>query len=441
LYASEAAFGDLDGDGVEEAAVATSLNTGGSGLFDNLHVYGLDGDRVVLRGTAWFGDRADGGLWHYEIVDGHLRAESFLTDQGACCPNMIRLSRLDLGPYELVTTESFPTVRWLSVPAESDAADEIRFLPGTSAAVVNVEGFDDQPTTWFEAGAGQRLTVRFVRGIEPIEVVVRDRSDRSLVVSRLGGSVEAILPGDGMYEIEFVHASVDRPEPSVYLVGIDAASTPQPATWTTELKQLVVAEDPDVVLNAAAPQFDLSDGGVLNGAMRQWIDDQTDWWVADVLEFPPLDRGDELGGEYELVYGVPLATDEIVSVHWYTYEYVCCRPYPNTGQRSLVVDLAERRIVPVDEILDLARLDEIHDLWFEVSARDDGGGLTRDLFFDDGSPIFSAVTVVPGGVELGTDRTGPLGPTITFVSWAELGDLANPAFVARVRNGAAPTGW
>ena len=35
----------------------------------------------------------------------------------------------------------------------------------------------------------------------------------------------------------------------------------------------------------AGLEFAVDDGGLLNGVVDRWLDDETDWWVADVIEY------------------------------------------------------------------------------------------------------------------------------------------------------------
>jgi len=55
-------YGDLDGDGAEEAIVALNYSEGGTANWDYLYVYKLQGGRPRLMGRMQTGSRADGGL-------------------------------------------------------------------------------------------------------------------------------------------------------------------------------------------------------------------------------------------------------------------------------------------------------------------------------------------------------------------------------------------
>lgn len=432
-------YGDLDGDGTDEAVVQTGFNTGGSGQFGRLAVWDLVDGRVVERGWVGTGDRADGGLWHFEIRDGLLVTENFLTDQGACCPNMLTQQRLALVSDGFVHVEHIEPLRWMSLHSYDDPDTEMKFLPGTSAAVIQLSSADVTNNVIFEAGVGQWVTLSRRRGPE-VGVVIFDETGVAVGQSA-NTSLELELPSSGFFRVVFTN---DLTADSSTIVDVAITGTPLPAapTWAPAVRELIVVDEPMVSLLTMTPEFDLSDSGTLNAAVDRWMGDQTDWWVADVIEFPPLERnGDDssTGGEYELLYDVTLAAGDLASFRWNWYEYVCCRPYPNYGHVSLVVDLDERRIIEVAEIVDLERLDEIHAIWLEQASGEEV--LPVDYLDWSGAdgPAFSSLALTPTGVEFGTDRLGAIGGTTTVVPFEALGDLVNPDFVARARAGTTPT--
>ena len=79
-------IGDLDGDGAEEAIVATSWNGGGTGYFDTVSAFRLADGVVESAGSVLFGDRADGGIYDVRIEDGSAYVWSFSSTMGACWP-------------------------------------------------------------------------------------------------------------------------------------------------------------------------------------------------------------------------------------------------------------------------------------------------------------------------------------------------------------------
>lgn len=88
-------YGDLTGDGHDEAAVVTHCNLGGTGQFTEGMVYGMQAGNPVLLGRVEGGDRAYGGIESLTIEDGRLVVGRFATDDGpACCPMYIETTGL-----------------------------------------------------------------------------------------------------------------------------------------------------------------------------------------------------------------------------------------------------------------------------------------------------------------------------------------------------------
>jgi hypothetical protein len=91
----EFAYGDLTGDGREEAVVLGVCNTGGTGNFTEGFIYTMRGGRPELIGRFPGGDRAHGGLRSARIESGFLIVESNDAGEngGACCPEFVITSR------------------------------------------------------------------------------------------------------------------------------------------------------------------------------------------------------------------------------------------------------------------------------------------------------------------------------------------------------------
>lgn len=87
-------YGDVDGDGVEDAIVVTAFNGGGSGTFTSGEVYALRAGAAepVKIGEIPGGDRGDGGLADIRIEGGKVLVERYMSmeDDGACCPSKVQ---------------------------------------------------------------------------------------------------------------------------------------------------------------------------------------------------------------------------------------------------------------------------------------------------------------------------------------------------------------
>jgi len=88
---SDIAYGDLNGDGRDEAIVLTVCNTGGTGNFSEGFVFTMKGAKATMTGRIPGGDRAYGGLRSTRVEKGLLLVDS--NDPGkdgaACCPELI----------------------------------------------------------------------------------------------------------------------------------------------------------------------------------------------------------------------------------------------------------------------------------------------------------------------------------------------------------------
>lgn len=80
-------YGDLDGDGAEEAAVALNYSTGGTANWDYLYIYKLEHGIPKLIDRLESGSRGSGGLVHISIRDGLLVLDFADADRrvGDCC--------------------------------------------------------------------------------------------------------------------------------------------------------------------------------------------------------------------------------------------------------------------------------------------------------------------------------------------------------------------
>jgi hypothetical protein len=85
-------FGDMAGDGKEEAAVTLYYRGGGTGAFSTGLLFALTQGKLTLLAQFEGGDRADGGIREVKIVDGRLRIQRNEPERngtdpiGICCP-------------------------------------------------------------------------------------------------------------------------------------------------------------------------------------------------------------------------------------------------------------------------------------------------------------------------------------------------------------------
>jgi len=81
-------YGDLDGDGVEEAVVALNYSTGGTANWDYLYVYKLERGKARLLARMQTGSRGYGGLARAFVEEDQLLVVDFADSErrvGDCC--------------------------------------------------------------------------------------------------------------------------------------------------------------------------------------------------------------------------------------------------------------------------------------------------------------------------------------------------------------------
>lgn len=190
-------YGDLTGDGVEEAVVRSVCNTGGTGNFSEGYIFRLQAGRAVLLARFPGGDRAYGGLHSAKAEKGLLVVESYDPGElgGACCPEFIVTARYRLRG-ETLERVGEPHRRAL-FPTQ-----QVRFARGRTGATLKVTIPGDGGRRFVVgARAGQILSVSTDSG----EVTLRLLEDAEITENVEGFS--ARLPKTGNYTIEAAHGS------------------------------------------------------------------------------------------------------------------------------------------------------------------------------------------------------------------------------------------
>ncbi len=215
-------YGDIGEDGAVEAVVYVHYNTGGTGQFTDVIVYGLDdGGAPVQLATAGSGDRANGGIESGRIRDGSLQLSRFEGD-AACCPTKVLTYEYrdwkdgflqPLGEPEKEAFVSFdgpPNVN----PPDYDSS-ELKFLPGTSSARMFGSG-DSNPLT-FEAFKGQTTRVELTSEIfGQVSLSLTDSTTGEVLGEiQVNTAITVELPNDGEYVLtpSVISAELDDVSP------------------------------------------------------------------------------------------------------------------------------------------------------------------------------------------------------------------------------------
>lgn len=190
-------YGDLNGDGAEEAVVGVVLNTGGTGNFTNGIIFTMRGGKPVVLTEFVGGDRAYGGLVSASIEGGILSVERNAPgpEGGACCPEFIDTTRYKWNGTKLV--EFGKVVRRDIYPTE-----RVRFKKGETMSIfmVTLEKYERKR---FVVGARRGQTLLFSSTADPADSISYDlrRGDGEMETGPNGIIVELRENGDYVVEI------------------------------------------------------------------------------------------------------------------------------------------------------------------------------------------------------------------------------------------------
>jgi hypothetical protein len=208
-------YGDLTGDGKDEAIVQTLLNTGGTGQFTEALLFEFRGGKAELISSLGIGDRADGGVFEVFIRDGKIFDERFGQDHsGACCPEYVEtyvygLRAGKLKPVERATRRAYYSYGF----DDSPAPHRVKFLPGTSS--VSLAGSTTGGESYvFGAKAGQTVSVRFDSEDPKAEAVVATKAGE-IGRASAGRAWAGTLPASGDFTIS-VRSSTAKDAASTY---------------------------------------------------------------------------------------------------------------------------------------------------------------------------------------------------------------------------------
>jgi hypothetical protein len=96
VYLEEVSYGDVTGDGIEEAIIFMSILTGVSAMPGQVYIYTLRGNQPKLLWSFSTGDRAENGFRKVYADSGNLVVElngPRRTEEGLCCPERFTRTR------------------------------------------------------------------------------------------------------------------------------------------------------------------------------------------------------------------------------------------------------------------------------------------------------------------------------------------------------------
>jgi hypothetical protein len=134
LDVRDIAYGDLNGDGRDEAIVVTSCNTGGFGWFSEGYVYVIRGGKPAMVSRIEGSDRAAGGIRAVRVVGRLLKVERL----GSRLGQAIGAEHIDTTTYQLKGGELVQVGEPVRRSLRGEAlARSIQFERGKTSAVIN----------------------------------------------------------------------------------------------------------------------------------------------------------------------------------------------------------------------------------------------------------------------------------------------------------------
>jgi hypothetical protein len=196
----EVVYGDLTGDGSEEAVVSTLCNTGGTGQFTDGIIFTLRGGKPVEITTLGMGDRAYDGIESVRIENGLLKVGRYGTiSGGACCPEYVDTHTFRLAGDKLVETGK-PVRKKVEQDAPAVEAKRIRFARGRTSAVLT--GTTDSSDEYLlGARAGQTMLVHITSKGNNATVEVTDSDGNAVEGNAKPNDWSGALPKNGDYRI------------------------------------------------------------------------------------------------------------------------------------------------------------------------------------------------------------------------------------------------
>ena len=197
-------YGDLTGDGKDEAAILAICNTGGTGNFSEGFVYGMRNGKPELIARFEGGDRAYGGLRDAKIENGFLIVERNDVGEmsGACCPEFVVTTRYRLNGGKLSAIgkeerrELYPSKR-------------VEFAKGTTKSTFKVKITPDEDLKRFIVGARKGQTLNAFSDTSGVYLDIRQGN---ATVTEIPNGISAKLNENGDFIIQLQHPTETEKE-------------------------------------------------------------------------------------------------------------------------------------------------------------------------------------------------------------------------------------
>jgi type 1 fimbria pilin len=189
-------YGDLTGDGKDEALIRTNCNTGGTGQFSEGFIYTMKAGKPSLLGRIPGGDRADGGLRSLTVDGGLLVVEYNDPDKaaGACCAEGLVIQKYRVGSGGKLSESGAPIKREL-YPKE-----RIAFAKGATGKTWTISiKPEDRKRYSLGARAGQTMSMSYTAATD---IDLRLLEEDNAQVTQAAHKLDARLKKSGDYTIE-----------------------------------------------------------------------------------------------------------------------------------------------------------------------------------------------------------------------------------------------
>lgn len=194
-------YGDVTGDGNDEAVILSNCNTGGTGQFTEGFVYTMRSGKPALLGRVPGGDRADGGLRSIKVDGGNLVVEFNDAEKaaGACCPEGVVIQKVHVGSGGKLTEVGPPIKR------ELYPKDRIAFARGATGKSWSVTIRPNERKRYvLGARSGQTMSVAFT-GAGDIDLRLLEEDNAE--VTQGPHKLDAVLKRFGDYTVELSNYS------------------------------------------------------------------------------------------------------------------------------------------------------------------------------------------------------------------------------------------
>jgi hypothetical protein len=194
-------YGDITGDGKDEAVIRTLCNTGGTGQFSEGFVYTMKNGKPALLTRVEGGDRGYGGLQDIRVEKGLVVVEQNNPGEtgGNCCAAWVDITKYRLSGGKLVQVGK-PTKRDV-IPAK-----RISFAKGKSESVFSVK-FSPTEIKHYVVRAQAGQTITFSTNANPPSDVSLALMNGEGESAENGSGIVVKTKENGDYVFEMVNSS------------------------------------------------------------------------------------------------------------------------------------------------------------------------------------------------------------------------------------------